>query len=99
MSTPVDRVDYQSLLKEAFLQLKELQYKLDAVERSRTEPIAIIGLGCRFPGGANNPESFWRLLQHGVDAITEVPAVRWDLDAYYDPTPGTPGKMYTRFGA
>ena len=62
------------------------------------EPIAIIGMGCRFPGGANTPEAFWQLLQHGVDAIREVPAERWDVDALYDLDPTTPGKMNTRWG-
>src|SRR5437588_3435052 len=62
-----------------------------------TEPIAIVGIGCRFPG-ANDPEAFWRLLRDGRDAITEVPADRWDISAYYDPHPGTPGKMSTRWG-
>lgn len=61
------------------------------------ESIAIIGLGCRFPG-AINPESFWQLLQNGVDAITEVPKARWDIDQFYDPEPGKPGKMSTRWG-
>jgi len=61
------------------------------------EPIAIIGVGCRFPG-ARNPEAFWQLLCNGVDAITEVPADRWDVDALYDPTPGSRGKMSTRWG-
>ncbi|NEN98357.1 MAG: acyltransferase domain-containing protein [Moorea sp. SIO3I7] len=61
------------------------------------EAIAIIGLGCRFPG-ARNPEEYWRLLCNGVDAITEIPADRWDIDAFYDPKPGTPGKMSTRWG-
>lgn len=61
------------------------------------EPIAIIGVGCRFPG-AKNPEAFWQLLCKGEDAITEVPADRWDVDALYDPTPGSRGKMNTRWG-
>lgn len=61
------------------------------------EPIAIIGVGCRFPG-AKNPEEFWQLLCNGVDAITEVPADRWDVDALYDPNPGSLGKMNTRWG-
>ena len=61
------------------------------------EPIAIIGIGCRFPG-ANNPESFWQVLSDGVDTITEVPSERWDIDAFYDPKPDTPGKMITRWG-
>ena len=61
--------------------------------------IAIIGMGCRFPGGANNPEAFWALLRDGVDAVTEIPRERWNVDAYYDPDPDKPGKMYTRQGA
>lgn len=61
-------------------------------------PIAVIGMDCRLPGGADSPEAYWQLLRHGVDAITEVPADRWDLEALFDPTPDTPGKMYTRWG-
>jgi len=61
------------------------------------EPIAIIGIGCRFPG-AKDPESFWQLLHNGVDAITEVPKERWDVGTFYDPEPATPGKMNTRWG-
>ena len=63
-----------------------------------TEPIAIVGLGCRFPGGANTPEDFWQLLQRGGDAISEIPPERWDIEAFYHPDPGAPGKMYTRYG-
>ncbi len=61
------------------------------------EPIAIIGIGCRLPG-ASDPESYWQLLSNGVDAITEVPADRWNIDAVYDPNPKVPGKMSTRWG-
>ncbi|HEY9804634.1 MAG TPA: acyl carrier protein [Leptolyngbyaceae cyanobacterium] len=61
------------------------------------EAIAIIGIGVRFPG-AQNPESFWHLLREGVDAITEVPPERWNVDEFYDPKPATPGKMITRCG-
>ncbi len=61
------------------------------------ERIAIIGIGCRFPG-AESPETFWRLLQDEIDAVTEVPRDRWDIDAFYDPQPGKPGKMNTRWG-
>ncbi|NEO53136.1 MAG: SDR family NAD(P)-dependent oxidoreductase [Okeania sp. SIO3B5] len=69
------------------------------MERSRSEAIAIIGIGCRFPGNANTPESFWELLSNGKDSITEIPLERWDLDSYYDPNPDTPGKMYIRHAA
>ncbi len=61
------------------------------------ENIAIIGIGCRFPG-AKNPEAFWQLLRNGVDAISEMPKERWDIDEFYDPEPGKPGKISTRWG-
>lgn len=61
------------------------------------EPIAIVGLGCRFPG-ANNVEQFWQLLKEGVDAIRDVPAERWKIDDYFAPQPNTPGKLYNRGG-
>src|SRR5688572_2092877 len=76
-----------------------LQSELDSVRQASNEPIAIIGMACRFPGGIGDPEAFWQLLHAGVDATGEVPADRWDIDAYYDPEPATPGKMYTRRGA
>ena len=77
----------------------DLQARLEALERARSEPIAIVGMGCRFPGGADTPDAFWRLLRMGTDAVAPVPASRWDVDAYYDQDPDEPGKMSTRFGA
>ncbi|HVS00370.1 MAG TPA: beta-ketoacyl synthase N-terminal-like domain-containing protein, partial [Thermoanaerobaculia bacterium] len=62
------------------------------------EPIAVIGLGCRFPGGSNGPEGFWRLLDEGTDAVREIPAERWDAAVWYDPDPDTAGKMVIRHG-
>ena len=58
----------------------------------------MVGLGCRYPGGVQDPESFWRLLREEQDAICEVPLERWDVKAYYDPQPDAPGKISTRFG-
>lgn len=66
--------------------------------QNQTDQIAIIGMGCRFPGGVNTPESFWKLLQDGVDAITEIPPERWDVDALYDADQAAPGKTYVRRG-
>ena len=63
----------------------------------RPDPIAIIGIGCRFPG-ASGPTDFWRLLVEGGDAIREVPPERFDVDAVYDPRPGIPGKLVSRWG-
>ncbi len=60
-------------------------------------PIAITGIGCRFPD-AVGPEAFWGLLTRGGDAIKEIPADRFDVDAFYDARPGTPGKIYSRWG-
>ena len=87
-----------SPLKRAFLALEDMKAKLDASERAKTEPLAIVGIGCRFPGGANNPETYWRILRDGVDAVREVPKDRWDVDAFYDPDPAAPGKSYSRSG-
>jgi acyl transferase domain-containing protein/NADPH:quinone reductase-like Zn-dependent oxidoreductase/NADP-dependent 3-hydroxy acid dehydrogenase YdfG/acyl carrier protein len=87
-----------TLLKQAFLAIQEMQAKLDAAERRITEPIAVVGMGCRLPGGVVDGESFWTLLREGRDAVTRVPADRWDADAYYDPDPDEPGKMVTRQG-
>ncbi len=67
-------------------------------QSSPREPIAIIGIGCRFPGGADGPEKFWSLVSNGVNAVSEIPSDRIDLDTFYDPRPATPGKMMTRWG-
>ncbi|MCC6456108.1 MAG: SDR family NAD(P)-dependent oxidoreductase [Caldilineaceae bacterium] len=92
------RITQLSPTKQAIYKIEELTAKLQALEMGRSEPIAIIGMGCRFPGGANSPDEFWQLLREGTDAISEVPAARWDKDAYYDADPLTPGKMSTRWG-
>lgn len=63
----------------------------------KSEPVAIVGMACRFPGAKNLAE-FWDLLSEGRDAISEIPSERWDVDKYYDPEPGVPGKMYTKWG-
>jgi acyl transferase domain-containing protein len=83
-----------SALQRAALLVEKMQARLDAVERARTEPIAVIGMGCRFPGGAVDGPSYWKLLRDGVDALREVPESRWDVPGHYDPTRGLPGKMY-----
>jgi acyl transferase domain-containing protein len=62
------------------------------------DPIAIIGIGCRFPGGINDTESFWKLLLEGREAITELPADRWNTERYFDPEPGLPAKSVTKRG-
>lgn len=87
-----------SATKRALLALKQSQEKLAGWERTKYEPIAVIGIGCRFPGGIENTSDFRQLLAEGRDAIGPVPFDRWDMETYYHPEPGTPGKMYSREG-
>jgi acyl transferase domain-containing protein/acyl carrier protein len=96
MNKPV--TDYRALLKDALIKIKTMQAELEARDKKKNEPIAIVGLACRFPGEANSPERFWQLLHNGLDAMREIPAQRWDVDAFYDPQPGQPGKIYAREG-
>lgn len=91
-------VSQLSPVKRTLLRLEQLEARLDAAERSQTEPIAVVGMSCRFPGGADSPAAYWQLLRNGIDAISEVPPDRWNLDEYYDPDPEAAGKMYTRYG-
>ncbi len=72
--------------------------KADSLIVDREEPIAIIGMSCRFPGGANDPEGLWHLLSNELEGIVAVPEDRWDMDRWYDPVPGTAGKIYAREG-
>jgi acyl transferase domain-containing protein len=88
-----------SPLKRAISELRKLRTKLNEMERRENEPIAIVGLGIRFPGGAHHESSLWQILAHGVNTATEIPRDRWDLEAYYDSDPDKPGKMNTRHGA
>ena len=97
MSDFLERISKLSPKRLALL-AADLQDRVDALERQHAEPIAIVGMACRFPGGANDPEAFWDLLRSGTDAIQEVPASRWSIDDYYDPNPDAPGKMSTRWG-
>ena len=97
MATP-DTSDRRALLKEALTALDQMQAKLDASERARREPIAVVGMGCRFPGGANDPDAYWQLLREGRDAVREVPADRWDVNEYFDADPKAVGKTTARWG-
>ncbi|MDP9362225.1 MAG: type I polyketide synthase, partial [Acidobacteriota bacterium] len=85
-------------MQRAAIALKQMRSKIDVLEQEKNEPIAIVGAGCRMPGGVSDLASYWRLLRDGRDAIIRVPPDRWDADAYYDPDPTAPWKMYTRHG-
>ena len=75
----------------------QLKDSLDEAQAAAREPVAVIGIGCRFPC-ADGPEAFWALLREGRDAIREVPADRWAIDEYFDADPDAPGKMSARSG-
>lgn len=62
-------------------------------------PVAVIGMACRLPGGIDSPEQLWDALLRGDDMVTEIPAQRWDLEEYYDPEPGVPGRSVSKWGA
>ena len=98
MSPPPETIDHQARLRGAIVALNKMRKRIEATEREKAEPIAVIGIGCRFPGAAGGPSAFWRVLRDGVDAMTEVPKDRWDIDAWYDPDPEVVGKMYVREG-
>jgi acyl transferase domain-containing protein len=93
-----ENIDYRALMTNALVALKQTKQKLAEVELARNEPIAIVGMGCRFPGGANNPEAYWDMLSKGAEGIAEIPTNRWDVEYYYDAQGSAPGKIYTRGG-
>ncbi|WUV20302.1 SDR family NAD(P)-dependent oxidoreductase [Streptomyces sp. NBC_01485] len=87
-------------LKQVTGQLQETRRRLDEVTSAEREPIAVIGMGCRFPGGVRSPEDLWELLLDGTDAMAEFPADRgWDMERLYDPATGRTGTSYVREGA
>ena len=87
-----------SPVKRAVLEIRELKSRLSALEARKHEPIAIVGVGLRTAGGVVDTGSFERLLWSGTDAIAEIPASRWTLDAWFDESQDAAGKMYTRYG-
>src|SRR5215472_2346349 len=89
----------RELLRRAYEQIRSLRAELDEQRAAAREPIAVIGLGFRFPGGARDAPSFWRLLREGVDAVQEVPRERFDVESLYDPDPDAAGKILNRCGA
>ena len=85
-------------MKQALRTVDELRARIDAAEAGRRAPIAVVGIGCRYPGGVSGPADYWRLLCDGVDAVTEVPPGRREIGAGCDAGRSDPGKTATRWG-
>ncbi|TWP46691.1 type I polyketide synthase [Lentzea tibetensis] len=86
-------------LKRTAAELRQTRQRLSEIEASRVEPIAVVGIGVRLPGGVASAEDLWTALANGADLVGDFPADRgWDVDGLYDPDPDAPGKSYTRRG-
>ncbi|MGC4951509.1 type I polyketide synthase [Streptomyces sp. DT224] len=96
MATQEQLVDY---LKRMTAELHDSRQQLQAAQEKDHEPIAIIGMGCRYPGGANTPDDLWKIVESGGDAISGFPEGRgWDLESIFSPDPDAVGTSYVREG-
>lgn len=86
-------------LRRATADLRQSNRRVRELEARATEPIAVIGMACRFPGGVTTPDELWELVVSGRDGVSEFPTDRgWPVDELYDPRPATPGHTYTTEG-
>jgi len=93
----VESIDYKKLIASTLSKMEVMQNRINQLEKNQSELIAVVGMGCRFPGGLNSPEKYWSFCQDGLDAVTQVPKSRWDVSKLYSEEL-TVGKMNTAFG-
>ncbi len=104
MTASVEGADQQNeklvrYIKKVAVELDEARARLREYEQRATEPVALVGMGCRFPGGADGPEELWEVVSEGRDLVSEFPADRgWDVEDLFDPDPDAEGKTYSRWG-
>jgi 3-oxoacyl-(acyl-carrier-protein) synthase/NAD(P)-dependent dehydrogenase (short-subunit alcohol dehydrogenase family)/acyl carrier protein len=96
-ATPRDKSE--DWKREALLGLQRARKKIQELEAAANEPVAIVGMGCRFPGSGEGADAFWEFLCRGGNAVGEVPRDRWTVDDFYDAGHGVPGRLYSRDGA
>ncbi|MGA9490941.1 MAG: type I polyketide synthase [Mycobacterium sp.] len=90
--------DRRAIITEALRKIDDLTARLEIAEKGDTEPIAVIGMGCRLPGGVDSTAEFWQLLQDGLSGIVQVPSERWDADAFYADDHSVPGTICSKEG-
>ncbi len=104
MTTSVEGADQQSeklvrYIKKVAVELDEARARLREYEQRATEPVAVVGIGCRFPSGVDSPEELWEVVSEGRDLVSEFPTDRgWDVEGLFDPDPDAEGKTYSRWG-
>ncbi|KAA1242458.1 polyketide synthase, partial [Mycobacterium simiae] len=94
-----DRAKLVSYLKKVAIELDETRARLRDSEKRTSEPVAIVGMGCRFPGGVDSPRGLWEMVRSGADVVSQFPTDRgWDVEGLFDADPDAAGKTYTRSG-
>ncbi|MFB1298373.1 SDR family NAD(P)-dependent oxidoreductase [Mycobacterium sp. pW049] len=90
--------DRRAIITEALRKIDDLTARLAVAEKADNEPIAVVGIGCRLPGGVDDADRFWKFLSDGENGVIRVPADRWDADQFYSPDHTVPGTICNREG-